>query len=104
VDLAFIFDYVTTESGQAITPVDALKQIGEATEWVSSSSDLCEPYAVDIYALHCVPCGTEQDQDFTFSDFRWESLDYSVQDASIAVSGRCNISSVATTRADITGC
>ena len=33
VDLAFIFDFVTTESGQAITPVDALKRTGEATEW-----------------------------------------------------------------------
>ena len=104
VDLAFIFDYVTTESGQEITPVDALKRIGEATEWVSTSADLCEPYATDIYVVHCVPCGTDQDQDFTFTDFRYESLEYSIQDASIAVSGRCNISSVPTTRSDITGC
>jgi hypothetical protein len=104
VDLAFIFDYVTTESGQEITPVDALKRIGEATEWVSSSSDLCEPYAIDIYVVHCVPCGTDEDQDFTFQDFRWESLEYSIQDASIAVSGRCNISSVPTTRSTIASC
>lgn len=104
VELAFTFEYVTTESGQAITPVDALKRIGEATEWVSSSSDLCEPYAVDIYAVHCVPCGTDEDQDFLFSDFRYESLEYSVQDASIAVSGRCNVTDVTTTRSDITGC
>ena len=103
-DLAFIFDYVTTESGQTITPIDALKRIGEATEWVNSSTDACEPYAVDIYVVHCVPCGTDQDQDFTFSDFRYESLEYSIQDASIAVSGRCNVSSVTTSRSDITGC
>ncbi len=101
VEMAFIFDYVTTESGQLITPVDALKRIGEATEWVSSSSDQCEPYAVDIYVLHCVPCGTDEDQDFLFQDFRWESLEYSIQDASIAVSGRCNVSNVVTTRADL---
>jgi len=104
VELAFTFEYVTTQSGQAITPVDALKRINEATEWVSSSSDLCEPYAVDIYAVHCVPCGTDQDQDFLFEDFRYESLEYSVQDASIAVSGRCNVTDVTTTRSDITGC
>ena len=104
VDMAFIFDFVTTESGQAITPVDALKRIGEASEWVSSSSDQCEPYAVDVYVLHCVPCGTEQDQDFLFSDFRYESLEYSIQDATITVSGRCNVSSVTTTRADLEGC
>ena len=104
VELAFTFVYVTTESGQEITPVDALKRIGEATEWVSSSSDLCEPYAVDIYAVHCVPCGTDQDQDFLFADFRYESLEYSIQDASIAVSGRCNVTDITSTRADITGC
>jgi len=104
IDLAFIFEYVTTESGQAITPVDALKRQGEASEWVSSSADLCEPYAVDIYVVHCVPCGTDEDQDFLFQDFRYESLEFSIQDALISVSGRCNVTEVTTTRADITGC
>jgi hypothetical protein len=106
VDLAFIFDFVATESGQAITPIDALKRTGEASEWVSSSSDLCEPYAIDIYVVHCVPCGSEQDQDFTFADFRYESLEYSIQDASIAVSGSCNVSNVPSTRSDLSveGC
>lgn len=104
IDLAFTFEYVTTESGQAVTPVDALKRIGEASEWVNSASDQCEPYAVDIYIVHCVPCGTDQDQDFLFQDFRYESLEYSIQDASIAVSGRCNVTDVTTTRSDITGC
>ena len=103
-EMSFTFEYVTTESGQTITPSDALKQIGEASEWVTSSSDSCEPYAVDVYVLHCVPCGSDQDQDFTFPDFRWESLDYSIQDASVSVSGRCNATSVTTTRGSLTGC
>ena len=104
VDLAFTFEYVTTQSGQSITPVDALKRTGEATEWVSSSSDLCEPYAVDIYVIHCVPCGTDEDEDYTFPDFRYESLDYSIQDASIAVSGKCNVTDAVETRADFDEC
>jgi len=99
VDMAFTFEYVTTESGQAITPVDALKRTGEASEWVSSSSDLCEPYAVDVYVIHNVPCGTDFDQDFLFPDFRWESLEYSIADAAISVSGQCNVTDVVTTRA-----
>lgn len=98
VELAFTFEYVTTESGKTVTPVDALKRTGEASEWVSSSADACEPYAVDIYAVHCISCGSDQDQDFLMSDFRWESLDYSVADASISVSGRCNITDVTSTR------
>ena len=99
VELAFTFEYVTTESGKAITPVDAIKRTGEATEWVSSSSDLCEPYAVDIYVIHDIPCGTDQDQDFLFPDFRYETLDFSLADASISVSGQCNVTEITTTRA-----
>jgi hypothetical protein len=104
VDLAFTYEYVTTESGQAITPVDAVKRVGEASEWVSSSSDLCEPYCVDVYVIHCVPCGTDQDEDLLFQDFRYENLEYSIRDASISVSGRCNITDVVVTRSDMTEC
>jgi len=98
VDLNFIYDFVTTESGQTITPVDALKRIGEASEWVSSSSDLCEPYAVDIFVVNCQPCGTDQDEELLFSDFRYESLEYSIRDAAIGVSGRCNVTDAQATR------
>jgi len=104
VELNFVFEEVTASSGQPVSPVDALKRIGEATEWVSSSSDLCQPYAVDLFVIHCVPCGTDQDQDFLFQDFRWESLDYSIQDAAIAVSGRCNVANIPTSRGDFNEC
>lgn len=102
--MEFVYEYVKTQSGKAITPVDALKQKGEAAEWVSSSSDLCEPYAVDILAKHCVPCGTDQDEDVLFVDFRYESLDFDVGEATIAVSGRCNVSEPTVTRSDDAEC
>jgi len=104
IELNFVFEEVTATSGQPVSPVDALKRIGEATEWVSSSADLCQPYAVDLFVIHCVPCGTDQDQDFLFQDFRWESLDYSIQDAAIAVSGRCNVANITTTRGNFNEC
>ena len=59
--LEFVYEYVTTELGEDITPVDALKQGGEASEWVTSATDQCEPYAIDIVIMHCVPCGAVQD-------------------------------------------
>lgn len=102
--LEFIYDYIKTQSGQAITPVDALKQLGEAAEWVSSSADLCEPYAVDILAKHCVPCGTDYDEDVLFTDFRYESLDFDMGAATVAVSGRCNASSPTVTRSNDAEC
>ena len=92
VSLEFVYEHITTGTNEDITPVDALKQIADASEWVSSSSDLCEPYAVDIIVLHCVPCGGDDDEQITFADFRYESLEFDLGEATIAVSGRCNIS------------
>ena len=97
-NLEFTYVYVTHESGAVVTPIDALKQLGDASEWVSSSSDQCEPYAVDIELRHCVPCGTDQDESLLFQDFRWESLEYDLQAASIAVTGRCNVTDAVATR------
>jgi hypothetical protein len=102
--LEFIYEYIKTQSGQTITPNDALKQQGEASEWVSSSSDLCEPYAVDILAKHCVPCGTDEDEDVLFTDFRYESLDFDTGEATVALAGRCNVSEPTVTRSDDIEC
>lgn len=101
VDLSFTFEYVTSETSNPPTPVEALKNIGRASEWVNSSSDPCEPYATDIYVIHDIPCGTDADQDFLLPDFRYESLQYSMADASISVSGRCNVTDITSTRGDL---
>jgi len=102
--LEFVYEYIKTQSGQTITAVDALKRTGEASEWVSSSADLCEPYCVDMLVKHCVPCGTDEDEDVLFTDFRYESLDFDTGEATIAVSGRCNVSEPTVTRSTDTEC
>lgn len=104
VDIAFTFEYVTASTDATPTPVDVLKRQGEAAEWVSSSADLCEPYAVDVIILHCVPCGADEDQEILLPDFRYESLDYSVNDAAISVSGQCNATDATVTRSTNTDC
>jgi hypothetical protein len=104
ISLEFVYEFIRSSSGGDITPVDAIKQVGEASDWISSSSDLCEPYAIDMRAKHCVPCGTDEDEDILLQDFRWESLDYDLQAATIAVSGKCNISDATVTRSTDTEC
>jgi hypothetical protein len=98
VSLEFVYEHVTTGTSEDITPVDAIKQVGSAVDWISSSTDQCEPYAVDLIVQHDVPCGTTQDETLTFSDFRWESLDFDLSAATISVSGKCNVSSVTAAR------
>ena len=100
----FVYEYIKTQSGKDITPIDAVKAKGEASEWVSSADDKCEPYAVDILVKHCVPCGTDYDEDVRFTDFRYESLDFDVGEATISVSGRCNVSEPTITRSDDSEC
>lgn len=72
------------------TPREVLSRAGAAAGWKSSSDDSCEPFAIDVELEHIPPCGVTGAEDLTFPDFRWESRDYSAQDAQINVSGRCN--------------
>ncbi len=86
----FTYDQVKSSSGEAITPIEALKGTGAASEWVTSSSDLCEPYAVDLVVEDVRPCGGSASATYTFPDFRSEKRDYDIKNATIAVSGKCN--------------
>ena len=104
VDLAFTFEFVTASTSSPPSPADVLNRDGEASEWVSSSADTCEPYCVDVVILHCQPCGTDEDQEITLPDFRYESLDYSIADASVSTSGLCNATRATTVRSTNTSC
>ena len=104
VSLEFVYEHITTGTSEDITPVDALKRGGEATEWVSSATDQCEPYAIDMVIRHCVPCGTDEDEIVSFTDFRYESLEFDLGEATIAVSGRCNVSEAGTARSNVSEC
>jgi proline racemase len=90
VSLAFTYEHITTGTSENVSPMDALKRIGSASEWVSAASDKCEPYAVDVVVTHTVPCGTAEDERTTFPDFRSDKREISFKDALVTISGRCN--------------
>ncbi len=99
ITMNFTFEHVKSGTGEAITPIEALKGINAAAEWVSSSADLCEPYAVDVEVLNVPPCGTSGSDTYLFPDFRSEKRDYDIKNATIAVSGKCNAIEPTITRA-----
>lgn len=98
VSLNFTYEHITTGTNETIAPMDAIKRRGSASEWVSSASDLCEPYAVDIQVVHEPVCGTSDVEVTTFPDFRSEKREVSFKDSNIAVSGKCNVTEPITTR------
>ena len=85
-----VYEFITTGTGETITPYDAMNQVGDATEWVSSSSDACEPYGVDIEVEHTASCGSAQTETTLLPDFRYDTLDVDLDAATISFTGRCN--------------
>lgn len=98
VDLEFVYEHVTSGTSESISPVDALKRKGSAAEWVSSSSDLCEPYCVDMEVDQVAPCGSSENETTILPEFRYDSLEFNLQDATISVAGKCNAVEATVTR------
>ena len=90
VKLEAVYEHITQGTSEPVSPMDALKQTGGAAEWVSSSDDPCEPYAIDLIVLYTPPCGTAENEKTTFPDFRADSKEVNFKDATISMSGKCN--------------
>ncbi len=90
VKLDFTWVFLKADTGQMVTIEDALKQRGEASGWISSSDDECEPYCVDLEIVYTPPC-SDDPEIYTLSDFRYEDLSHDFKQGQVSVSGKCNI-------------
>ena len=90
VKLDCVYEHITQGTSEPVSPMDALKGIGGADEWVSSADDKCEPYAVDLEIVQTPPCGGIQVETTLFPDLRAESREMNLKDATIAVTAKCN--------------
>jgi hypothetical protein len=97
--LSGVFEHIKSKAGEPITPIEALKGIDAASQWVSTSITSCEPYSVDIVIEHNPPCGPSGQTTYLFPDFRSEKRDFNIKDASVAFSGKCNAVEPIITRA-----
>lgn len=91
VSLDLQFEYYKGITG-TITPIDALKKIGDASSWISSeTTDSCAPYAVTIEVENDPGCGVANSvETFTFPFFRYESIGGDIKAGTLAVKGKCN--------------
>lgn len=91
VTLDSVYEFITTGTGETITPYDAVNGTGGASEWVSSSTDPCEPYAVDVEVEHVPPCGGAETETTTLPDFRYDTFEADLDAATLSMTGRCNV-------------
>lgn len=88
----FIWQFIRAVTGSGTPTVeDALKQRGEASSWISSDTDVCRPYALDILILLDLQCSTQQRELITLVDFRYEKLDHDAKNSQVSCSGKCNV-------------
>lgn len=83
--------FLKASTGQTVTIEDVLKKRGEAAAWVTSGSDPCEPYCVDIVIEYTPPCTTEQMEIYTIRDFRYEELGHDLKAGTISITGKANV-------------
>lgn len=72
--LKYVAFFGGSDSGDAVTPVDALKQAGNASGW-TSTGDAGEPYGVDLVFTITNPDSSEDNEVITFSPFFYDSLE-----------------------------
>lgn len=93
-DVSFdgVWEYITggTGTGAVATIEDALKKVGAAASWVSTDTDACRPYAVDLVITYTPTCGGATSETITLPDFRYESIEHDLRNGTIAFSGKCN--------------
>lgn len=91
VKLDLLWEFLTAVTSSGIpTPEEALKKTGEASGWLTSSSDPCEPYAINVIIKYDPPCASISGETITFHDFRWESLAHDPKAGTVVCTGKCN--------------
>ena len=99
--LAFTYEFVRTGTNETITPADAIKGVGGASGWISTSTDKCEPYAIDMVVEHVTACSgaaNPEEEHTLFPDTRYDSLAYDLGAASISVTARAFATEATVTR------
>jgi hypothetical protein len=96
-DATWIF-LTASNTDTAPTIEDVLKKVNLASAWISSSSDPCEPYAINVVVVYTPPC-TVTPETYTLHDFRYEDLGHDLKAGHLSITGKCNVVSCLNVRA-----
>jgi hypothetical protein len=92
---AFVFDWMRTQTTDTnpltdLTPYECLHQIGFASDWLPSShGGVCEPYTIDLVVVDSPDCSSQQAEIFIFPQFAKQTINPSVNDGIVNLSGLC---------------
>lgn len=84
----FLTESAATPTISEPTPYEVLKRIGNASSWVSTETDSCQPFAVDLEIFFDRPCG--RTEKIVLPKFRYETIGGDLGEGTLAVSGKAN--------------
>ncbi len=86
-----VWDHLIGVTNDPPTVEEALKQDGNASTWVSSDPDVCQPYALDIVILYTPLCTTSEPEQIVLQKFRYESIPHDLKAGTLNIKGSCNV-------------
>lgn len=89
VSIDLIWEFLSGTATDPPTPEEAFNNIGQATAWVTSGADPCEPYAVDIEIVYTPPCSGVDAEVILLQEYRWESLSHDSKAGTMSSKGKC---------------
>jgi hypothetical protein len=98
ISLDIEWDFIKSSVSEPPTLYEILKNSGNASNWVTSGSDPCAPFAVDIEITYTPNCTGVETETILLPEYRYESLDFDANAGTISTSGMCNVQSVTATR------
>lgn len=99
VSIDALWEYLSSVTASPPTIEEALKQKGNASTWITSGADLCEPYCVDIEVEYNPPCNTTNaNERIDIKEFRFESLGHNLKDGMLNAKGSAKITDTTVTR------
>jgi len=71
------WEWMSSVSGSSTPTIrDVLRKVNEASTWLSTADDPCQPYCVDVELWNAPGCGTIEDELVMFEEFYFESFFY----------------------------
>lgn len=89
-----IWEFYLADASDASGPIsvmDALKNRGGASGWVTSDVDPCNPYSLDVEVHYIPTCSPTKDEYILLQDFRFEELGDDLKQGVFDISGKCNV-------------
>lgn len=89
VSFGIVYDWLRSSTSGVPTADEVLEREGEAADWSNAAADECEPYQVTLKVIDAPDCGSALAEVIIYPYFLPQTINASVEAASISVTGVC---------------